>query len=193
MDIEATRAAAHALFASHKSKSMLVRDECIKIMSFLYFVIKASESLLLEAAKLARGDLKKYYLDHLKEEKNHSQWLAEDLQTAGINVDELETPERARRMVGAIYYSIFHEDPAALLGYMLFLEGNPKPLAAVEHLERLHGVLLMRTLRHHSEHDPEHGRNLFVAIAKLPESRQKYVGEIAYKTARAYGRAMETL
>lgn len=135
-------------------------------LAFMHQVIAASERLLEEAASEASGDLKAYYLAHLEEERQHEKWLADDLLSHGVDVKKLPLMRKAVEMAGSQYYLIKHVHPACLLGYMAVLEGFPMPLELVDQLEQLHGKQLIRTLRFHAEHDPEHRKEVFRMIDK---------------------------
>lgn len=135
---------------------------------FVHQLITASESLLVEAAKRATGDLKRYYREHWTEERGHEAWLAKDLKTAGVDVKTIWPLRRAVEMAGAQYYLVRHVSPACLLGYMAVLEGSPMPLANIGLLEEIHGKPLLRTLRYHAEHDIEHRKEVFRMIDANP-------------------------
>lgn len=135
---------------------------------FVHQLIAASESLMQEAIKMADAPLLAYLSEHAKEEQGHAAWLADDLLSAGIDVDKAPKFRRAVAMAGSQYYLIKHQSPYALLGYMSVLEGFPVSLEAVEALEATHGKDLFRTLRYHAEHDLEHSKDLFAFIDKNP-------------------------
>jgi hypothetical protein len=130
----------------------------------MYQVIKATENLMQQAAILSKGKLRKYYLEHVKEECDHADWLKADLLTVGIKVEEIPLYRESVAMAGSQYYLMYHHHPASLLGYMAVLEGFPVPLSFVDTVEKLHGKDLFRTVRFHAEHDLEHRKELFKMI-----------------------------
>lgn len=73
---------------------------------------------------VARGMLD--YLEcHILEEREHAQWLLEDLEVLGVSAAEVlaRAPAvSAAEAVGAQYYWIHHYHPVALLGYIAALE-----------------------------------------------------------------------
>ncbi len=148
---------------------------------FLFHVIRASENLLVQAAKQAAaqadGTLQRYYQRHLEEERGHAQWLAEDLKTAGVDVKDTRIPREAVELVGSVYYLIFHADPCALLGYMRLLESWPLPEEKIQALEAQHSPELLRTARHHATHDPAHLEELERVISTLAPERLDLVQE----------------
>ncbi len=156
--------------------------------------IVASEELLRCAiSELSNmgGDFNKklleYYKGHLDEETGHHAWILDDLD--GI---EMDLNWRAAELAGVQYYLIKHVHPAALLGYMAVLEGDPYPLSLVDELELLHGNKLCRTLRYHAEHDLDHREDVFKMIDELPEHLENIVRENAITTVRRIGFAQLT-
>lgn len=160
-------------------------------LAFVYQVITATESLLREATSRTVGPLKAYYAEHLGEEKNHARWLAEDLASASIDVSKMALSPEAVAMAGSQYYLIHHVDPVALLGYMAVLECFPMPLGTVEALECVHGKDLCRTLRHHAEHDPNHGADVLDQIDALDAREFELVKRNAVQTALYMRAAIE--
>lgn len=163
------------------------RTVIIANLIFLYDAVVASERLLIEAADSTdqllpssfHERLGKYYRSHLNEERGHDKWLQEDLKSAGVKVP-LGLPNRpAMAMVGTQYYLIKHTHPAALLGYIAVLEGDPTPVEVVDTLEQAHGKPLLRCARIHALKDLEHRKELFEIIDDTPESLR---GLIAYST-----------
>lgn len=135
----------------------------------------ASEHLLTEAWEQSTDDaLRAYYLKHLLDERDHARWLAADLDTLGI---EKVFDFRSAALAGLQYYLIYHRDPALLLGYMLVLEGWPKPPEILDNLEERYGPL--RSLRYHAEHDPAHTEELRAIIASQPPATQAAIRENA--------------
>lgn len=135
-------------------------------LALIHQVIIASERLLEEAAQEADGELKKYYIAHLEEERGHAAWLEDDLKCAGIDVKDIPLHSITVAMAGSQYYLMKHVHPAALLGYMLVLEGLHADLSHVEKMEQMHGKEVLRTLNFHAIHDVDHKKDLFVMIDK---------------------------
>ena len=136
------------------------RNVLICNLILLYQIMVASERLLKEAIEEATGDLKDYYIAHLEEERQHEKWLAEDLASVGVSVKNMDLSWDTMELAGAQYYLIKHVGPESLLGYMFVLECFPAELDTIEQLEAIHGTALLRCIRYHSQHDPDHGRDL---------------------------------
>jgi hypothetical protein len=155
---------------------------------FLHDVVVASEQLLIEAAestdRLPRSSfhkrLAKYYRSHLEEERDHVKWVREDLKSVDVNVPT-ELPNKwATAVAGSQYYLLKHAHPAALLGYMAVLEGDPTPVELVESLENAYGEQLLRFLRIHAVKDLEHRKELFEVIDDTPNESLRWL--ITYST-----------
>lgn len=141
---------------------------------WIYHVIVASERLLETAASCTDDPkLRQYFESHLKEERGHAQWLAEDLQSVDVDVKKTFPPAAVINMVGGIYYLIFHVSPLALLGYMQALESCA--FTDLEKLENQYPASLLRTIRHHADHDPQHSEDLEAIIRTHPSELIGYV------------------
>lgn len=165
----------------------------IRNLIFLYHVIIASENLLVVAAMACReGAVREYFEHHLLEERGHAQWLAEDLASVDVDVKAMPIPALARELVGSIYYAIFHVGPVALLGYMLALESWPHSDAHLQELEKQYPASLLRTTRHHAQHDPGHAESLRTVIRELPSHQRQLIEHTEAMTYDYVRRAIAT-
>jgi hypothetical protein len=162
-------------------------------LTFLYHTMRASENLIRVAiANTEAGKLHDYFVAHLQEESGHAEWLANDLQSAGIKVATTPVPRLAVEMVGSQYYLIQHVGPAALLGYMVLMECFSMPLSDIAALEAVHGTDLLRTIRYHAEHDIDHGADLLEVINGLTEQEQALALESGLQATRYFICAIAT-
>lgn len=175
---QSIKAAVALALADGKPLAQTDAHSCRRNLQFLYHAIVASEPLLRLAIDHSSGLLKSYFEDHLMEEAGHDMWLAEDLGDVG------EPHSLAVAMVGSQYYLIQHVHPCALLGYMVLMECFPPAVAQVAAMEKMHGPKLFRTLRHHTEHDPQHGSEVLDQIDQLTEKQQEIVLNSAVQSAR---------
>lgn len=143
-------------------------ESLVSSLTFTHQIITASEGLLEQAVILSTGKLKDYFSQHLQEEFNHAEWLAEDLKSNGIDCSKIPKIRCAVEMAGSQYYLVKHSSPLSLLGYMAVLEGFPTSIEIIEKMEGFHGKDLLRTLRYHAEHDLEHRKELFAMINQYP-------------------------
>ncbi len=176
------------------------RAVLIANLVFLHQVIVASEPLLRHAIARTyslldcpfRAALLDYLQTHLVEERDHAAWLEQDLISAGVDPTDQPLSLHAVETVGAQYYLINHATPAALLGYMAFLECFPMPLEQVAWLEQVHGKELLRTVRYHAEHDVDHGKSLINIIDRVPQRWQAVVYNNGARTAERFCAAAMT-
>jgi len=157
---------------------------------------------LMEAARRTAADLGKRdpvarmlpaYLDtHIAEEREHDQWLLNDLASIGLSKKTISNrvpPPSIVGMAGAQYYWIFHSHPVAILGYLAVLEGTPPTIAHLDTVQKRSGLpgKAFRMLRHHAEADEQHAADLFSFLDTLPLSdrQQKLVGMSALHTLAA--------
>ena len=117
----------------------------LDFLVLMHQIVRASVPLMnvahANAVERGRKDgrsrlLARYLSKHIAEERDHDEWLIEDLETAGMRRTDItgHIPSRAAAsLVGAQYYWIRHHDPVALVGYMRVLEGNPPSAAAHRH------------------------------------------------------------
>jgi hypothetical protein len=135
-------------------------------MLLMYGMIIASVPLLKFAMVKCYGDLREYYKKHIIEETGHEKMLRDDLAAFGIT--DIFPSYQAAKIAGSQYYLIAHENPAALLGYMLALEANALNEDQVKMIERAHGTKLT-CMRHHAQHDLRHSEDIKKQILGLPE------------------------
>jgi pyrroloquinoline quinone (PQQ) biosynthesis protein C len=105
--------------------------------------------------------LGKYYHEHSIEEKDHDEWLLNDLNSLGISREKILSQKPlpiVAELVGSQYYWIHHLHPAALLGYILVLEGYPLTQADLDRIMKKTGfpANAFRTLLEHSSLDVHH-------------------------------------
>lgn len=131
-----------------------------------------AERLAREGDAVADG-VASYLRHHIREEKDHDEWLLQDLESIDVSREEVwrrpPSPTVAS-LVGAQYYWVNHHHPLALLGYIAILEGYPPQMEQLEQLEQLTGYpqAAFRTLRKHSHLDVRHSEDLDRALDELP-------------------------
>lgn len=175
---------------------ILDRRSFVENLIFQYRVMLASHGLT-EMAAFAIDtsadpfdrELRAYLLEHAIEEEGHAQWLRNDLEESGAVVPS-DADWLAAAVAGAQYYAIEHLHPAALLGYMLFLEGEPLLPEMIEKLEQTHGRTLLRTVRYHAEHDPAHRDELLRMLDRAPEAHHDLIRHSAFGTVAFWQAAM---
>jgi Iron-containing redox enzyme len=139
------------------------------------------------------------YLDvHIGEERNHDDWLLDDLEVIGVSRAEalarVPSPTVAS-LAGSQYYWTLHYHPVALLGYFAFMEGfPPQPRLIQELIERTgHPEAAFRTFVLHGELDPGHQEELDRTIDVLPvtDDQENVLGLSAMSTAALVSRSLQ--
>ena len=175
----------------------------------MHQIVRASLPLMQTAQVVAQNrsaadavcrKLSKYLVHHIEEERNHDEWLLQDLETAHIGRDDVMgrvPPASVASLVGAQYYWVLHHDPVSLLGYMRILEGSPPSNAHIDNLQRKSGLptSLFRTYALHGELDPHHLGDLDRFLDSLPlnESQGYLIWASASHTADALAMSIEKL
>lgn len=137
--------------------------------------------------------LKRYYQRHILEEKNHDEWLLEDLESINIPRRRLlrrKPPEAVAELVGSQYYWIYHWHPVCLLGYISFSEGNPPKKQIIDQLQKITGYpeTAFRTLAMHSDLDHSHrdALNKLLELLSLSPKHEEWITSNALYTATKF-------
>jgi|SRR5882762_7785849 len=171
-------------------------------------VIRASVPLMEAAAAacsripsdpLAAGMLR-YLSHHIPEERNHDDWVLEDLEVLGVPRHQTLSripPPVAAALVGAQYYWIQHFHPVALLGFIAVLEGTPPDVEYFEHTADQAGIPrdAFRNLFRHGKLDPRHRDDLDAALDALPltDEHHALLGISAFQTIHLLGQVVEEI
>jgi hypothetical protein len=171
-------------------------------------VIRASVPLMETARERAAATpsdevcarLAPYLEEHIEEERDHDEWLLDDLEVLGRAREATlrRVPSATvAGLVGAQYYWIFHYHPVVLLGYISLLEGYPPSTELVERLVDATGYPseAFRTMLAHAELDPHHRDELNELIDSLPLTHEQSaaLGLNAISTVATFTRAIDEL
>jgi hypothetical protein len=184
-----------------------IRELYPEYLVTLHCVIRASVSLMETArqrsTELAGSDpvsaaLAAYLEEHIPEERDHDEWLLDDLAVLGRDrATVLARPPspRVAAAVGAQYYWILHFHPVALLGYIALLEGYPPTIELLDELiERTgHSRDAFTTLIAHAELDPGHRDELDAVLDELPLTPEQstVMGLSAIHSVQTLARAID--
>jgi hypothetical protein len=188
-------------------KDPRVRELYPDYLFTLHSVIRASVPLMETARDQARslvpGDpvaagLAAYLDKHIDEERDHDEWLLDDLESLGVDrssvVARVPSPTIARA-VGAQYYWVLHYHPVALLGWIGLLEGYPPTPTVIDELTTRtgYGPQAFRTLSAHAELDVGHRDELFDMVDRLPLTAEQsaVIGLSAMSSVDLLARALD--
>lgn len=121
---------------------------------------------------VAKG-LAPYYEVHIEEERNHDEWLLQDLELLGYSradlLRRLPSPAIAMAEGGNLYWALHHH-PIAVMGPLIASECYPFTLEMIDFLQQETGYprAAFRTMELHSELDKVHGREAFEMLDSLP-------------------------
>jgi hypothetical protein len=183
--------------------SKIVRDHMI----FCHQLTRASVPLM-EAARaqallrqgIAYRVLAAYLQEHIEEERGHDEWALDDLQALGVprDITQSSIPSAAvAALAGAQYYWILHDDPIALVGYMMTLEHNaPSPnLVAILRDRTNLPASAFRTYLAHAQLDPGHVDRLVELVDRMQLTARQFelVLASAAHTAQSLARCVSAL
>lgn len=156
-----------------------------------YYYVNHSEKLLALAAALFNNEdrsLMRRFFKHLSEESAHDQLLINDMRKLGFNLESLPERSETKMFWEGQYFKIEHQDPAALLGYIYFLEDLASDICPelTKLLVSLYGIDSVRFLKLHGEEDPDHVEKAYQEILKLNPERQRLIALNYEQSALAY-------
>jgi hypothetical protein len=107
---------------------------------------------------LSQTELASRFIQHATEERGHEKLLINDAKALGANLAEIQVLPEAEAFHKSIYYWIYHDRPAVIMGWILFLEGfaircGPQ---AYQRVEKSYGTKGTSFLLVHTQEDPYH-------------------------------------
>lgn len=164
-------------FWSHRALAALLPDFYFELWSVaragIPLMRRAEEAALGLGAEPGARELADYLAGHQEEERDHGEWLLEDMTAAGWSreaaVARIPSADAAA-LVGTPGYYVDHVHPVAVLGYLVAIEGTPPVHAELEAIERRTGLprAAFRTLHEHASLDPTHRAELRALLDVLP-------------------------
>lgn len=197
--------ASWARLLAHPRMPDLFAEYLVTIHCIIRSTVPLMEGTMNRARELAdsdpvAADVAAYLEKHVEEERDHDEWLLDDLEVLGMDrrgVLGRVPSATVASLVGSQYYWSLHAHPVALLGYLSFLEGSPPTPDVIEDLVARTGFPrdAFRTLAKHGELDPEHGAELDQTIDSLPLTRDQeaLLGLSAMWTVNLLGRAIDEI
>jgi len=132
-----------------------------------------------------------YLARHIAEERGHDNWILNDAEAVGIDRNCLieQIPKQIpMQMVGSQYYWIYHYHPAAMLGYIAVMEGEPPKTEFIEEVARRTGLPFkaFSSFLLHAKIDPTHRADLDALLDSLSLSSHQHtlIGLSAFQTVQ---------
>jgi hypothetical protein len=137
-----------------------------------------------------------YFIQHIREEMHHDDWLLEDLEFLGVPRAEVlrRMPSSSvASLIGGHYYWIYHHHPVAKLGQIAVVEGYPPSVEMINLLAARTGYArpAFRTLEKHCHLDTHHRDEFDEALDRMPleEEHHAILERSALHTVRTAARA----
>jgi hypothetical protein len=150
------------------------------------------------ASDIVALHLAQYLLKHIEEERDHDDWLLEDIEVLGWERTRVLSSVPScgvAALVGSQYYWIRHYHPIVLLGYVAVMEGDPPSPRLLAELVASTGLPrnAFRTFFKHAEVDTQHRSELDEALDEMPLDSHytALLGLSAFQTVHCLTLALE--
>ncbi len=195
-------AAAGGAIYNHPESNTVYPEYLFAIHCMIRSSVQLMEAAVQQSRAMADRDpvatgVADYLAQHIREERNHDEWLLDDLAVLGWKREDVLKRQPypvVAALVGAQYYWVFHYHPVALLGYIAVLEGYPPTVEQLEEQIARTGLPreAFRTLIKHAHLDPHHRDDLNVTLDRLPLTRE-HTGIIGVSAMQTVQLASEAL
>lgn len=142
----------------------------------------------------------RYLRHHVEEEKDHADWLLDDLAVLGVSakvVAETTPLPAVVALIGEQFFWISTFHPVVVFGYLLVLEGSPPLVEQLEEIQSRTGLpeAAFGCLRAHAEDDPTHLEDLNRTLDEMPltELQQRRIALSAFQTIESVSTLLEDL
>ncbi|MGZ3787544.1 MAG: iron-containing redox enzyme family protein [Bacteriovorax sp.] len=163
-----------------------------------YYVRHSTRLLALAASRLNyenEQNLHLRFIKHLGEESNHEKLALNDLKNLGYAKEDFPELSSTRLLYEPQYYKIEHENPLALMGYILYLEALAQkacpPLA--KKITDHYGAKTATFLHVHGEEDPKHVAEAVKLIGSLDGANLKAVHENLLQSSYVFNQILSEL
>ncbi|HKU38511.1 MAG TPA: iron-containing redox enzyme family protein [Polyangiales bacterium] len=158
-----------------------------------YFYVRHSTRLLAaSAARFAldeRGNGFHYRFGaHLSEEKKHELLALHDMKVLGCSLADFPERHATRMFYEPQYFKIEHQEPLALFGYILPLEGISvsKGPWILERVRGAYGDRPTAFLKVHVNDDEDHLAKAFAVLETISDEQRALVEQNLHQTTAAY-------
>jgi len=158
-----------------------------------YFHVRHSTRLLAaSAARFPHDDagnaLHQRFSAHIGEEKSHELLAAHDIKALGLKLEDFPERYATRMFYEPQYYKIEHQDPCALFGYILQLEGITVSRGkwVLAHLDEAYGRSAGTFMRVHAEEDVDHLDRAIASLTGASERQRAFIEDNLCQSTAAY-------
>jgi pyrroloquinoline quinone (PQQ) biosynthesis protein C len=135
--------------------------------------------LALTAGHLKNNLFSTRFIQHAAEEKGHERLLVNDAKAFKVKIEDLKAYPEAKAFHQSLYYSILYDNPVAIFGWVIMLEGVAclKGADLYRRTVKAHGERAVAFLKVHSDEDIEHIKKALDSVANLEPEDRKVVME----------------
>lgn len=160
-----------------------------------YYICHSTRLLAASAARFSQEDqgMHKRFLHHTDEENSHELLALRDLQKLGYSIKDFPESVHTRSLYEVQYCKIEHQDPVALLGYILALEtmaGRDFPWLK-DKVTGLYGKTCAKFIQVHADEDPDHIDKALNVIEKIKGRRLELIDINLEQTAVCYTQMLD--
>lgn len=144
--------------------------------------------LALTAGFLTNNQYSNRFLQHTAEEKGHEKLLENDTKHLNSALNQLKAFPEAKAFHQSLYYSMLYDDPMAVFGWVIMLEGVAcrKGGYIYDHVVKAHGPKGASFLKVHATEDIKHIESALATLATITESERLVVIEAMEMYADLY-------
>lgn len=138
---------------------------------------------------LDRTKFSNRFIAHAAEEKGHERLLENDAKSFGLNIKDLDSSPIAKAFHQSLYYWSCIENPVAMFGWVLALEGFAVQNASAiyEVCKEAHGPKATTFLKVHAQEDEAHLEEAFKSIEFFTPEENQMVADTTYQYCKLYG------
>lgn len=162
-----------------------------------YYVKHSTRLLALSASRLGyeQQHIHSRFIKHLGEESNHEKLALSDLKHLGFDLSDFPELTSTRLFYEPQYYKVEHQDPLALMGYIIYLEAMAQKICPpmTKQIGRFHGEQCVSFLKVHGEEDPEHVEQAYKLLSTLPPQSMKLILQNISQSSFAFNSIIQEL
>lgn len=155
-----------------------------------YYICHSTRLLAASAARFSQEDqsFHKRFLKHTDEENSHELLALRDLQKLGYKIEDFPELAQTKTLYEIQYYKIEHQDPIALMGYILALEtmAGQDFKWLKDKVTGLYGKECAKFVQVHADEDPDHIEKAVQVIKSLKAARLPGIDINIEQTALCY-------